>query len=733
MKANFKSEYQNSKQIQNPIFRITKNTRILNFDNLDLSRIFIFQLLASCLLLSASCGGGFYTGQTEQQPLVQESAEKAVTCSVLAPCKVDITRNAFILGSDFPADIVIPDIEGMRGTAFIATGTNPTGVIAIDLATNPLSVSMDFAGLVTPSGTGYPSDLFIMSPSRAFLLTSSHVIDFNPVTGAVNKSLLLNYIVTLSAPLPLSDSSSTVNEITPSYPSSIAAVDSKLYVTVSNYINPAYPAYAAPGMVLVFDIMDSEPYLKIRTYIITTDYNPSGITPLPNGTIAVTNSGVSDLINAHAVPKTNASIDIIDPSSDSIIANITAGTIGLSFQEIALTKDGRRGFIGSISYGEIYEIDLENYEMTHDHSSPITVTGNEVGSDYLTAQAISYDDVYLFASSFERSTVHPVDVGGMLPRAMPGHFIPEPFVVGFPGGVTEENPSGANTGAGPIAIRPGRPGKDFTGPDIFVTTGYPGTLVAINTNYKGAGKPAPAAADKPPPENTMELEPESESCAGFAEAVIDVKISVGGGMGFPKLPDVVLGPPEPPPSDCGRMGTCQSVNGIISLGPGGSITLDMGECEIADGEGPDFIVFENAFFTPIVPGLPEFAIEYPEETNVWSEPGIVSASEDNITYHAFPCDFKTAAGSGSFHDKSQSGCAGITPTLYDKDPLVRGLENGAGGDVFDLGTIGLKKAKYVKITSAGIYKKPADINNPGAGSGGFDLDAISVVNGVLPK
>ncbi|MBI2974387.1 MAG: hypothetical protein HYY43_02200 [Deltaproteobacteria bacterium] len=43
--------------------------------------------------------------------------------------------------------------------------------------------------------------------------------------------------------------------------------------------------------------------------------------------------------------------------------------------------------------------------------------------------------------------------------------------------------------------------------------------------------------------------------------------------------------------------------------------------------------------------------------------------------------------------------------------------------------IGIEKARYIKITSAGSYKKPADPLNPGNGKIGFDLDAVSVVNG----
>ena len=55
---------------------------------------------------------------------------------------------------------------------------------------------------------------------------------------------------------------------------------------------------------------------------------------------------------------------------------------------------------------------------------------------------------------------------------------------------------------------------------------------------------------------------------------------------------------------------------------------------------------------------------------------------------------------------------GISPV----DPAV------AGGDLFDLATIGVQRARYIKImdTGQGHYQGT---------TGGFDLDALAVING----
>jgi hypothetical protein len=56
--------------------------------------------------------------------------------------------------------------------------------------------------------------------------------------------------------------------------------------------------------------------------------------------------------------------------------------------------------------------------------------------------------------------------------------------------------------------------------------------------------------------------------------------------------------------------------------------------------------------------------------------------------------------------------SGISAT----DPSV------AGGDAFDLATLGVRRARFVRVRDSGS-------NYYSAPSGGFDLDAIAVVHG----
>ncbi len=164
--------------------------------------------------------------------------------------------------------------------------------------------------------------------------------------------------------------------------------------------------------------------------------------------------------------------------------------------------------------------------------------------------------------------------------------------------------------------------------------------------------------------------------------------------GYDFFPDNVLGPPDPGRA-VGPYTPANSPHEVLSLGHGGSITLAFTDNRIIDGPGDDFIVFENVFI------------------NLWNnepfiEAGIVAVSQDGVNFATFPYDTLTL-----------SGLAGVSPvksTLYPTDPVA------SGGDAFDLATVGLAWAQYVRITDLG------DIWQEGLYNGDFDLDAVVAIH-----
>ncbi len=181
----------------------------------------------------------------------------------------------------------------------------------------------------------------------------------------------------------------------------------------------------------------------------------------------------------------------------------------------------------------------------------------------------------------------------------------------------------------------------------------------------------------------------------YADEVVEYVPGEGAGFGQDRFPSVVLGPPAGVGPDNGSLD-------VLSLGRGGHITLRFTDVAVIDGPGVDLLVFENAFATP--------------GGGSYAETGLVEVSDDNVTWKAFPCAFRDAAA-------RYPGCAGVHPVQANPangvsatDPAV------AGGDSFDLATVGLARARYVRITDSGA-------NGYGDTAGGFDLDAVAVVNG----
>jgi hypothetical protein len=176
----------------------------------------------------------------------------------------------------------------------------------------------------------------------------------------------------------------------------------------------------------------------------------------------------------------------------------------------------------------------------------------------------------------------------------------------------------------------------------------------------------------------------------FADAVVSFEPGDSAGYGQDGLPEVVLGSPEGGGADAGS-------SDVLSLGEGGVIVLQFTDMGLVDGDGPDLLVFENAF-------------------TGWLETGVVAVSEDGETWHEWPCADDDADG-------GYPGCAGTQPVYANSDNGIDPTDPAeAGGDAFDLADLGLARARFVRIRDSGA--------NPYSGeSGGFDLDAIAVENG----
>lgn len=197
-------------------------------------------------------------------------------------------------------------------------------------------------------------------------------------------------------------------------------------------------------------------------------------------------------------------------------------------------------------------------------------------------------------------------------------------------------------------------------------------------------------------EETMDLPPvtgtRDTTLLPYARAVVSFEPGAGAGYGEERFPEVVLGPPVQEQANIPSLD-------VLSLGVGGTIVLSFGERTLLDGDGPDFVVFENVFYARGDPSEP------------FAELGEVAVSRDGETWHSFVCESEA---------EGRPGCAGWTATAV-FDPFDLPLDpTDSGGDAFDLSSVGLSEARYVRIT---------DLSTEGERpTAGFDLDAVGLIH-----
>ena len=185
----------------------------------------------------------------------------------------------------------------------------------------------------------------------------------------------------------------------------------------------------------------------------------------------------------------------------------------------------------------------------------------------------------------------------------------------------------------------------------------------------------------------------------FASKVISFTPGKCAGYGADAMPNIVLGPPI-------GYGVLQGSTDVVSLGENGSIVLSVEPNEIVDGPGPDFTIFENAFWVGGNPNKP------------YADPAEVSISEDGFTWYTYPC----TASAPPF-----GACAGWHPVYSTPTGDISPLDTAkSGGDQYDLAGTGIAKARFIRI----VDKSPAPCTDE-FDTHGFDLDAIAVIHGTI--
>jgi hypothetical protein len=303
------------------------------------------------------------------------------------------------------------------------------------------------------------------------------------------------------------------------FTSGAAVAAGRLFVSTSNLgddagtTNPQF----LPGSVLVYDLdLDADPPAiapnEETPVVLTSGFNPTQVTPYRVGDrelVLVTVSGAigieqddpfTDPIEAGGVALTDAAIDVIDAETLELVATVPLGPAGLAFDRLAIDPTGRVAVAGSAVGRDLYAVDLSPLAdpllgsggtavldgsggpdaVIFDAEEPLAVPAFAGGAPeascpgFTVGVAFDHRGDRLFATEFCDGTLtrFAVDLRGDPEVPVPAErfsllssealvFPIRPETLGRPRALAS------------LAIRPGVPGVDFDGPDLFFLVGQP--------------------------------------------------------------------------------------------------------------------------------------------------------------------------------------------------------------------------------------------------------------------
>ncbi len=418
-----------------------------------------------------------------------------------------------VIGSPLPSNIQIPDLPGLPVFAYVITTAPPLGIFRFDLdaaggAPYPFAY-YDLFGKIP----GVPDELFLYDQDHGIFTTSGgfaaqgegiHLFDPTPQSPeSFNLQRSVPVFPVVLNPPRTDSAGNPVSRIDPSYTSGVAVNNGKVYVCTSNFTavggNPVCP----PGTVLVYrwDPAKEPPEVTPSTpsFIVTTRFNPTEVTAVGGRRVLVTNSGVLAIREARAVPLTEAAVDVVDTDLDCVVATYPLGLTALSYKTIAVAPDRSRALVGSVAFNSVFELDLTALDdlppgcpasvpelasrVLAGPDNPIrTGFGGQDGkqaNDFVVQIVFSADGTRAYASGYNSGTLSVLEVEQTARTPSPKAPL---AVLSLTPPLDPEQATVEDVGPGPLAVRPGRPGVDYEGPDVFVLIGLPaGKMFGVRT------------------------------------------------------------------------------------------------------------------------------------------------------------------------------------------------------------------------------------------------------------
>lgn len=312
-----------------------------------------------------------------------------------------------------------------------------------------------------------------------------------------------------------------------SFSSGAVAAAGALFVSTSNLgANPGRPdTQFLPGSVLVFDFDAAAGRIEPAAILATSGFNPTHVTAYtaPGGRafVLVTVSGALGLRpddpatperEAGGAALSPAAIDVIDAAERRVVATIPLGLAGASFDRLAIDPTGRVAVAGSAVGRRLFAVDLAPLAsialapgapplvldgssgpnaVIFDAAAPLELPARPNGAPLATCPGfvvgVDFDatGTKLFATDFCDGTlaIVGVDLASGAAPLPPGRFrVLESIPITAPLGAAS---LGLARAPGALRVRPGRPGVDYRGPDVWFSLGLPeGALCGVRVDSR---------------------------------------------------------------------------------------------------------------------------------------------------------------------------------------------------------------------------------------------------------
>jgi hypothetical protein len=394
----------------------------------------------------------------------------------------------------FPLTPVMGAITALRDDLALVSTSNYEQVLAID----PTTAAARSVLVETPA-SAVPGAWPLLPPPG----------ETQPRTG-------ISTLACVAPPVPVDSTgeptapTAVCDPAQPSYLTNLTAgaavAGGRLFVATSNLVSGAR---FHPGTVLVYEWTESGGMLRTRPepvtpVLFTQHFNPTGVvravTPGGREVVLVTATGAIGSGTGGANVHTEAAIEVIDPATPRFVAVIPLGLAGLAFDAPAVDPGGRTAWIGASSHRRVYAVDLralDDAALYAGTGTPAVLDGRSGWPDArvfhadaplvlpdrgdgpptslcdgFTEVALNAAGSELYATDFCDGTFTHVRLD--LSGAPPVPFPRERFqIAAQERPFAPSNAVGLLRAPGIVRVRSGRPGVDYTTPDVLVVAGQP--------------------------------------------------------------------------------------------------------------------------------------------------------------------------------------------------------------------------------------------------------------------